>query len=312
MFGYMLGKDGVFASTAYFSEDNIAAFYLPSLNGLIYTLSETVTNAANHNGVTLLKYQQNKGNNIDEKDLANVDEMFTKLKLLTSTVPSSMSFIMNYALGEMSRRAKALDGQDLTDQDVQEEALLLARGAVGIVIAVDFFSEKYPAGEPFLDQSYSADDINHIDSEPFPTASPQGSSVETSQPFIQPMNKPVVPPASAPMLQPIAKPVPGGNTNNKNNDKNGSGKNPGGQKPKPRAPVAAPQAKPDVKPGESKPGEKPNDSIQSPTASPVVAMPVTRTRFPTRPPKRTSSATAAPTAASSPPLLVLLALLLLL
>jgi hypothetical protein len=206
LFGALIGN-GAFASDTYFNVDNLSAFYLPNLDTMATSLYELVRNTADSDSVSILAFNSDKGNSLNQADMENVIIMFETLLVESQLLPAPAAQTFAAVVGPLLQNAQLVVGLDLTGEVNQGYALQLSRAAVGLVLSLDFFNEGYPEGEAFLDQTFQAGD-NIVNDESSPTAQPTTRFVPTALPTTEPA--PTSQPTNrlAPTAQPTTEVIP--------------------------------------------------------------------------------------------------------
>lgn len=153
IFGTALGS-GTFNSPAHFSVDNLVAFYLPNLDATVSSLYRLLDNTANSAAVSNLRYNGSKGNTIVRKDMEHLVNMLEMLLTASRETPRSIQGSLLSMILPLLVQANGLLGFDLSVSSTQSQAQMIAQATVGLFISIDFFSEMYPDGEPYLDQTF--------------------------------------------------------------------------------------------------------------------------------------------------------------
>lgn len=162
---------GTFPELAYFSIDDMEAFYQPNLDDITTTLTALVTNAANEDTVGEL-VDNDKGFTMTPADSQNVIDVYDILLIdIPKIVPPTTSFFVVRTVSSIRDQAEQLLlAPDFTNTQVQGAAQQLGQFGVGIIVSMDFFNDNYPGKESFMDQTISTP-VEAVANKPFPTSS---------------------------------------------------------------------------------------------------------------------------------------------
>lgn len=155
MFGYILGN-GTFPTPAYFSVDNMDAFYLPNLDAMVTSLLELVNNTANSDSVSNLVYDGDTGHTFNQADMMNSLALIDVLLVESQIAPKPTDEIFIQVLTELRDQVEAVTALDFTDPATQYAALDFSGTAVGMMVSLDFFNPAYPESEAYSDQTFTA------------------------------------------------------------------------------------------------------------------------------------------------------------
>ena len=155
---------------------------MPNLEDVANTLLLLVENAANSDSLNQLEFDDTKGEVINAEDLKNVLFILDFLLARVTNLPPGAAEAFSLVGNITKAQAEALTQADLTDPDIQAQAIQISGIVVGAAIAMDFFNDDYPEQEAFLDQTFVSSG-NVVASEPMPSLVPGYNAPSTLPSF---------------------------------------------------------------------------------------------------------------------------------
>jgi hypothetical protein len=153
-----------FASLVFFTNDNLNNTYWPHFEPTVTALYDVVSNTANKEENIALSFDDSRGLTFDEYDFGSLFKSLDIMSALSQNLPSSLDFLFVNEYPDYIRgyAEVLMDGVyngtiDLTMDFLQKTLRDIAQKVAGLFISMDYFNDKYPNSEAYLDQSIGSD-----------------------------------------------------------------------------------------------------------------------------------------------------------
>jgi hypothetical protein len=151
-------------SPVYFTIDNINNTYWPHFEPTVMALFNVVLNTCNKIESVNLSFDESRKYNITENDFENAFKSFDMISILSQNLPRSLDFLVDSMIPYEARSYTEMllnsirNGTiDLTDGTFQDLITGFAQNVSGLFNSLDYFNDKYPNSEAYLDQRIGPD-----------------------------------------------------------------------------------------------------------------------------------------------------------
>jgi hypothetical protein len=170
-------------SLVYFTIDNINNTYWPHFEPIVTALYDVVLNTCNKIESVNLSFDESRKYNITENDFENAFKTLDMLSILSQNLPRSLDFLVDNIIpyearsyAEMLLNSVRNGTYDLADGTFHDLITGFAQNISGLFNSLDYFNNKYPNSEAYLDQRIGSD----LTTQPEPDDSPSSPETDVS------------------------------------------------------------------------------------------------------------------------------------